>query len=158
MGADGRLGPKPWTQRQARTVFLRVPLEDWPQVKIGQKTEFRGKPGSVSGLKWVEPPTPVVAYSYSRMRGYDAAMMVLEDRFQEPLLAISEESLEREGHASMAHFRRYWMKREGKRFNPTSLVIAFRVRLWRPEDARRFADRLLERLYGDFLPEATPLP
>lgn len=134
-------------------MFLRVPLEDWPEVKIGHKTEFRGKPGSISGLKWVDPPTPVVAYAYSRMRGYDEALMVLEDRFQEPLLAISEESLAREGHESVAHFRRYWMRREGKLFNPTALVTAFRVRLWQVGDTRTFADRLLEKLYGDFLPE-----
>lgn len=156
MGADGSKGPKPWSQHQARTLFLRVPLDDWPAVKRGIKTEFRGQPGALSGLKFVDPPAPVVAYSYSRMRGYDSALMVLEDRMQEPLMAISEESLRREGHESVAHFRRYWMARERKRFNPMAEIVAYRIRPWLPDDVERFARRLLERLYGDHLPQTAP--
>lgn len=153
MAADGSKGPKPYEQRRASTVFVRVPTSDWVEVKSGHKTEFRGSPGAVSSLNWVETPTPVVAYRYSRAHGYDAALMVLEERWQEPLGAITPESLAREGHESFAHFRRYWIRREGKRFRPTREVVVYRIRRWAPEDARLFADRLLARLYGDFLPE-----
>lgn len=153
MGADGNAGPKPYTQRKASTVFLRVPAADWAAVQQGLKTEFRGQPGMVSGLKFVEPPTPVVAYSYSRTRGYDHQLMVLEERYQEPLMGITPEALAREGFPDLAHFRRYMMAREGKRFSPTLQVTAYIVRPFTAEDRPVHAERLLERLYGDFLPE-----
>lgn len=156
MGANGSRGPQPWDQHQIATHFLRVPVDDWPAVRGGFKTEFRGQPGNLSGLKWVEPPTPVVAYAYSRSRGYDAALMVLEERYQEPLLAITPEALAREGFPDIAHFRSYMVRREGKRFNPNAEVTAYRVRPWAEGDSRTFADRMLSRLYGAFLPD--PLP
>lgn len=150
MASDGSNGPKPWTQRQARTVFLRVPNRDWAAVKNGAKTEFRPASGQVSGLKWVELPTPVVAYTKS-VRGYASKLMVLEARWQERLAAISPESLRREGFQSLAEFRRYWMARERRRFRPEHIVTVFRVRPWTPVDREVFADALLERLYGEFL-------
>lgn len=152
MGADGSRGPKPYEQKQASTIFLRVPADDWLLVKQGRKTEFRGQPGMVSGLKFVEPPTPVVAYSYSRTRGYDAMLMVLEDRYTEPLMGITEEALAREGFPSLAHFRRYMMRREGRRFSPTLEVTAYIVRRFTEADIPHFSQRLLEHLYGAFLP------
>jgi hypothetical protein len=133
---------------------LRVPADDWLDIKLGFKTEFRGQPGNVSGLKWVDPPTPVVGWAYSKTRGYESALLVLEDRFQEELMAVSDESLAREGHESVAHFRSYMVRREGRRFRPMKMVTAYRVRPWKPDDERTFADRLLERLFGDFLPSS----
>ena len=152
MGADGSRGPKPYEQKQASTIFLRVPAADWAAVKQGRKTEFRGQPGMVSGLKWVEPPTPVVAYSYSRTRGYDQQLMVLEDRYTEPLMGITPEALAREGFPDVAHFRRYMMQREGKRFSPTLEVTAYVLRAFTEADVTTFSRRLLEHLYGAFLP------
>lgn len=79
--------------------------------------------------------------------------MVLTERFQEPLGAITEESLANEGFGSLAEFRRYWCDREKRRFTPTRMVVAYRVRPWIDGvDERRFADQLLERLYGPHLP------
>jgi hypothetical protein len=153
MASDGSNGPKPWKQRHASTVFLRVPTVDWIEVTRGMKTEFRGSPGAVSGLKFVEPPTPVVAYRVDRSHGYDAALMVLEDRWQEELGSISPESLEAEGFETFAEFRRYFVLRERRRFRLTRKVTVYRLRPWDPEaDPRRFADLLLDRLFGAFLP------
>lgn len=70
-------------------------------------------------------------------------------------MAISEESLQREGHPSVAHFRRYMMRREGRLYRPMKITTAYRVRPWQPEDARPFADALLTRLFGEFLPAPT---
>lgn len=151
MGSDGSQGPRPYKQRQARTTFLRVPNADWIAVKRGIKSEFRASPRACSALFSVEPPTPVVAYRQHPQHGYDAQLMVLQERWQEPLGAISEESLRREGFETMAEFRRYWMQRERKRFTPTRLVICYRVRPWQPEDDRAMATRLLDRLYGEWL-------
>lgn len=152
MGSDGSNGPKPYTQRQASTVFLRVPTADWVEVKRGMKTEFRGSPGAMSGLKFVETPTPVVAYRLRQPDDYDAALMVLEDRWQEPLGSINEESLRREGFETFAEFRRHIVNRERRKFRLTRMVTVYRVRPWQSVDRERFGDLLLERLYGAFLP------
>jgi hypothetical protein len=154
VASDGSRGPKPYTQHQASTAFLRVPAEDWPAVKGGFKTEFRAQPGKSSGAMFTDLPTPVVAWSYSRVSGHDAQLMILLDRFTEPLMAISPESLEREGHPSIAHFRRFIMRRERKRFDALKEATAYVLRPFEPGDLREQADRLLERLYGDFLPAA----
>lgn len=157
MAADDRHGPKPYDQKRVSTHFLRVPWFDWAAVKYGEKTEFRAASGAVSGLKWLETPTPVVAYSWHPTHGHEAQLMILEERFQEPLAAISEESLEREGFESFAHFRRYWCDREKRRFTPTRMVVAYRVRPFRWDgpmpDQTVFAERLFDRLYGEFKPE-----
>lgn len=154
MGANGSHGPQPYTQRHASTVFLRVPADEWVAVTRGAKTEFRASPNAVTQALNLEPPTPVVAYRHVRSRhpddAYDARLMMLEETWQEPLGAATEESLRREGHESFAHFRRYWMKRTRRRFAPTRMVRVFRVRPWREGDWQASAEILMERLYGDF--------
>lgn len=78
--------------------------------------------------------------------------MVLERTWQEPLGAISPESLAAEGFPDYAHFRRYWMRRTRKHFKPTRMVVAFRVRAWHGQaDAILFGSEILTRLYGEFL-------
>lgn len=153
MAADGSRGPKPWTQRRISTTFLRVPYGDWPAVKRGYKREFRAGSGNnqVPQLWGVTTPTLVVAYSIDNQHRHDGRLMVLEEMRQEPLGAISAESLEAEGFASLAEFRTYWMEREHRRFTPTRLVFAYRVRPVYPADLDAFGDAALEHLYGDFL-------
>lgn len=157
MGSDGSQGPRPYKQFRVSTTFLRVPSEDWVPVTRGAKSEFRASPRAVSRLWSVEPPTPVVAY---RVRGgaaggYDSKLMVLEDKWLEPLGAISQESLEAEGFQTLAEFRRYWMQRERRRFMPTRMVTVYKVRLWQPEDEREFAEMIFRRLYGKQLEQVT---
>jgi hypothetical protein len=159
MGASGSHGPKPYEQHQASTVFLRVPTSEWVPITRGAKTEFRASPRAVTQALNLKTPTPVVAYRVvpGRPKGqtHDAVLMMLEETWQEPLLAISEESLEREGHASVAHFRRYWMSRTGKRFTPTRMVRVFRVRPWQEGDWQASGELMMKRLYGEFR-EAKP--
>lgn len=154
MGADGSHGPRPFTQRQASTIFLRVPTREWVDITRGIKTEFRATPNAVTQVLNVEPPTPVVAYRVVRARGadssHDSKLMMLEETWQEPLMAISEESLRREGHPDFAHFRRYWMRRTRRRFTPTRIVRVFRVRPWAEGDWEAGAEMLMNRLYGEF--------
>lgn len=128
-----------------------MPVSDWPAVSRGKKTEFRANSGRVSGLLWVEPPTPVVVYTVHRTRGYQAKLMVLEARWQEELASISPESLAREGFETLEQFRRYWMTRERRRFKPLHIVTAYRVRPFTPDDRREFAAKLLDHLYGEWL-------
>lgn len=150
MAADGSQGPQPYTQRQARTLFLRVPHVDWVAVTRGVKREFRASPRAVSKLWDTEPPTPVVSYRLHPSHGYDARLMVLEDVWMEPLGAITPESLEAEGFSSLAEFRRYFCLREKTRFKPTRKITVYKVRPWAEPDRERFAERLFERLYGAF--------
>jgi hypothetical protein len=155
LAADGSKGPRPFAQRRQSTIFLRVPAVDWPAVQRGVKTEFRSQAGrnKTPQLWQVDPPTPVVAWSLVRGT-HTAQLMVLEDIWREPLGVISPESLQREGFASLAEFRRYWISREHRHFTPTREVFAYRLRPWLPEDHDVMGSRLLERLYGDFLPAA----
>lgn len=162
MASDGSAGPKPYDQKRASTIFLRVPWADWPAVRRGYKTEFRAASGAVSGLKWVDPPTPVVAYSFHKTFGHEAELMVLEERWQEPLAAISDESLRREGFSTLAEFRSYWCAREKRRFTPTRMIVAYRVRPFRwngedgvPDDPTVFSRQLFDHLYGAFTPPPT---
>lgn len=160
---DAGAGPKPYKQRKASTIFLRVPAYDWAAVRLGHKREFRAASGAVSGLKFVDPPTPVVAYTHAPNIGWESELMVLEERWQEPLAAISEESLEAEGFRDFAEFRSYWCARERRRFTPTRMVVAYRVRpfVWDTGpngDQTRFADKLFLHLYGEWTPEACWTP
>jgi hypothetical protein len=149
---DGSRGPRPFQQHHVSTTFLRVPVNDWPAVKRGYKSEFRAGTGknAVPQLWHLEPPCPVVAYCVRNGR-HDHELMVLEELWREPLGAISPESLQREGFSSLAEFRTYWIAREHQRFRPTRMVFCYRVREWRSDDERMLADRLLSHLYGDFL-------
>lgn len=154
MGSQGGNAPNPYTQHKASTLFLRVPAEDWPRVKIGEKTEFRTRPKESSRLLTIYTPTPVVAYMRDGMGRYDANLMVLEERRFEPLFQISQdaEAIAREGFSSYDEFRRYWRKRRKGVYRPLERVWAWRVRLWdRGEDDRRFGLDLLHRLYGAWL-------
>lgn len=146
-----RSSRRPWTQRQARTIFLRVPVADWAKVSRDRQREFRASPSAMPQLWDVQPPLPVVAYTISPQRGHESKLMVLTATWRERLEDISAESLQLEGHQSYAHFRRYWMKREKTKFMPTREVSVFQVRPWEPHDRERMGEKLLERLYGGFL-------
>jgi hypothetical protein len=152
VAADGSRGPRPFVQRRVSTTFLRVPIGDWPAVKRGYKTEFRNSVGknNVPRLFTILTPAPVIAYSIRNGR-YDAQLMWLEELWQEPLGAIGPQSLAREGFASLAEFRTYWMAREHKRFTPTRMVFAYRVRAFDGDDVDDAAARIFDHLYGEFL-------
>jgi hypothetical protein len=148
MGVNGN-GPKPYRQVKLRTIFLRVPTLDWASVKRGRKGEFRSASGNVTSLWNVQCPTPVVAYKKGAV-GYDSTLMVLEGTWREKLMEISPESLAAEGFRSFEDFRRYWMRRERRKFMPLVEVSVYRVRPWREDDRRQMGDAILERLYGEF--------
>lgn len=156
MPGDASRGPKPYRQVSMSTIFLRVPTVEWPAIKRGIKREFRTGLGHNKTPKlWdVKTPTPVVAYTVSQRGVYDQQLMVLEAAWQEPLGAISPESLAAEGFATLAEFRRHWMRRERKRFPATRQVFVCRLRPWAPDDRQRLGPMLLDRLYGAFLPDA----
>lgn len=145
--------PKPYTQRAAVTLFLRVPIMDWPRVKVGEKTAFRTVPGQrVARLHNTRLPTPVVAYSRSNFGESDRLLMVLEGHRVEPLFNAMEdpEAIAREGFPTHHHFRRYWRKRRGGVYRPMEIVHVWEVRLWQQSDYVDMGQELLGRLYGEF--------
>lgn len=143
---------KPLPQRQASTLFLRVPRIDWTRVKVGEKTEFRTRPREGSNLLNVNLPTPVVAYSQRPTGGYDTWLMVLLEKRYEPLFALASdpEGVAREGFDSYEEFRSYWRRRKRGRFKPMEHVYVWRVRNATPEDAEEFGPAIYHRLYGEY--------
>lgn len=106
----------------------------------------------VTQLWNIKCPTPVVAYKVSRMGDPESDLMILEATWREPLGAISEESLQREGFPSVAHFRRYWMDRQKQRFKPLLEVQVYRVRPFTTADRESMGLALLDKLYGEHMP------
>lgn len=152
MGSNGGNAPNPFTQRKASTRFLRVPIADWPAVKIGRKTEFRLATKRPSRINYT--PTPVVAYSLNGST-YDRELMVLEDVRRETLWQIKEqpESLAAEGFASYEDFRRYWLARH-RSFDPLSMVYVYVMSPFDPDfSPEALGARLVEHLYGEFMPD-----
>lgn len=150
--------PKPFEQRRASTIFLRVPSGDWPLVITGRRREFRAASGNAPQLWHVALPTLCVCYRKRRAAGdYDWRLMVLEDVRQERLGSITEEGLRLAGYdgarnEAFARFRREWVLREKRKFTPTRKVFVFRVRKVVDDDYGRMAQTLLTHLYGEFLP------
>lgn len=146
----------PYAQRRTSTRFLRVAGVDFIPVTRGLKREYRsghGK-GRQSMLFNASTPTPVVVYTIRPGGRYQHALMVLEAVRVEMLGAITEQSLRREGCATIDEFRRYWMAREHRRFTPTRKVLVHELRPWRAGDEEELGYALLEHLYREFLPEA----
>lgn len=146
--------PKPYMQRKASTLFLRVPVEDWPRVVIGEKTEFRTLPREGSVLHKAYLPTPVVAYCVRPVDQYVNKLMVLLERRIEPVFAISDDpaAIAREGFESYDEFRRYWRKRRKGAYRPMERVQVWRVRPYTEGDMTILGAQMFRRLYGDFLP------
>lgn len=139
-----------------KTLFLRVPIGEWPQISQGYKTELRvPSMGAVRSSYFT--PTPVVLYAPV---GFPAPrrekLAVLLEHRTERLLDVAEnpESLMRENQPSYDHFRAYWRNRTHRPYRPLQEVEVFRIGAWcdEPVEQRRLGLHLLRRLYGDFIP------
>lgn len=151
MGSPGA-APNPYTTRKVSTRFLRVPLIDWPSVKIGRKTEFRKFPHRSSTI-FPYTPTPVVGYA-ARGATYDHGMLVLEAMRTENLWDIkdNEESLRREGFDTYEEFRDYWKHRHNSRYRPLDPIVVYTVRpLNGITDQMILGELLYLHLYQDFV-------
>lgn len=159
MGAGGGDGPGGHTQRELKTLFLRAPADDWPALTQGLKTEFRAKPMGAF-MSTVGTPTPVVLYARAPGSGLERhKLMILVEHRTERLMDIAEQpdALIREGFPTYDHFRRYWRARTRRPYRALDVVQAFRLEPW----GAMYPDRisyelgrlLLERLYGDYLPD-----
>lgn len=134
--------------------WLRVPASEWLEVKHGVKNEFRNTMASVS-LSRIQKPTPVVTFTSAHNRfqqnEFDCRLMILEEAWREPLGAISQESLEREGFETLHDFKVHWTSKRRRRFNPLLPVYVYRVRHVEGDWKREWADHLFNRLYPEEL-------
>lgn len=136
----------------AYTQFLRIPLVDWPAVTQGRKTELRAVGRYATHSNRLKAPAPVVGYVRQRFRAdMEAALLVLEETWTEPLGAITAESLAREGFRDRREFRRYWNLRHRTGFKPLSIVNVYRLRPWREGDGEWLGGVLMDHLYGEWL-------
>lgn len=143
---------RPYRQATARTVFLRVPIAEWPKVRAGVKREFRASGGHQTQVWNLATPCAVVAYAVRHTGSHEARLMVLERTWREKLGAISPESLAAEGCRTLAEFKRAWAKREKRRFPPLREVQVYRVRpINLDDDVPELGAALFKRLYGDFM-------
>lgn len=146
--------PGDYPQRKLSTLFLRVPLVDWNEIRIGAKREFRmrAKPGLMNLAG--KCPTPIVAYSGNTDRGYGCKLMVLERQREERLVEIADnpESIELEGYPGYNEFKRYWRARHKGVYKPLQIVVVNTLRPWRDVNETALALKLMHRLYGEFLP------
>lgn len=128
---------------------VNVWREDWPKVHLGLKSELR-----FYGRSLIKAPRPIVLYSTHPDTGeLSTALAVLEAAWQEPLGAITAESLEREGYPDLDSFRRYIKRRYPQTgFRPLTVVQVYRVRLWRDSDVADQGEWALRQLYGELLP------
>lgn len=132
------------------TPFLRIPAQDWASVVHGAKTEFR-QPGGASTPSLTLRPAVVVGWCLRRHGPREHRLLVLEDCWREMLGAITPESLEAEGFGTLREFATYWRRRyQSAGYKPLSIVLAYKVRPFRPADFDDFAGGLFEHLYGAF--------
>jgi hypothetical protein len=136
----------------AYTQYLRIPLVDWPAISQGHKTEFRAVGRDSTHANLLQAPAPIVGWTRQRFRSdVERALLVLEETWTEPLMAITPDSLAREGFRSHREFRRYWNRRHRVGFKPLSTVNVYRLRPWREGDRDWLAALLMEHLYGEWL-------
>jgi hypothetical protein len=128
-----------------------VPHADWAAVKNGLKTEFRASANALT--RAVEVHVPALVVAWTRSQGvYESKLMVLEETFREPLMGMSAESLKREGFETFAQFRRYYVHRNRRLFEPMREVQAYRLRPYERGDLASVGLELVERLYQEHLP------
>lgn len=156
MGSHGGSAPNGFPQRQASTLFLRVPVDDWTRVKHGEISEFRTTPKDGARVTHANVPTIVCAYAkpYGAKGEIDAKVMMLVERREEPLFNIADDAdaLARAGYPDYATFRRIWRARHGGRYSPMAMCYVWRVRPFRQSDFHTEGLALLRHLYGLWLP------
>lgn len=135
----------------AKTLLIQPHATDWLPLKYGRKGEFRTTPRGGAFPDMIPCPTPAVLWRPVASR-LETIPVVLEEAWTEPLGAISEESLGREGYASLREFRARWVASRHAYFDATRKVCVWKVRLWGDGDGEAMGQRLLERLYGPYLP------
>lgn len=147
-----------WKPRRVSTRFIRIPARYWPDVIHGERREFR-----ILDKQATRPDNliaPCLVVGWREVGGeYDSRLMVLERIWREHVGAITQESLEAEGHFgadAFQSFRHEWVDRTHRPFNLMQEVWAVRLRPLAEGDITEFfrlAFLHLARLYDGHLPD-----
>lgn len=133
---------------QQRTVSarrLRVWWDDWSLVVTGAKRQYRA-PARFGLLNREQFPVPVLVYT-TRNRVRRAKLVVLEEQFEQPLMALSLADIHAEGFADISEFRAYWCQRHQRGVDPMGRVHVHVLRPLLPDDGQRLGEHLLDYLY-----------
>lgn len=150
----GESRARPWRRVETRTHLFWVPRRELAELRRGTRTEVRVRDKRRRPTNALVVPCPIVLYSWSEIRTEpDRALLVLERAWEEPMGAISPESVRAEGFETLKEYRRYWIEERGQFWRPLDVVRCYRFRI--PESLDELADMLLEQLYGEHL-EAIP--
>lgn len=154
-GANQKL--KLEVQGHVNTRSAYVDPIDWIAVISGEKTEWRLY-GNANFIEKMVFPSPIVVYSPSAadpMIPY-TALLTLEEMWREPIAAITDESLRREGFTAhddrrdnFADFRNYIAARyPNGGFRPIANVVCRRVHPMTADERTEFMERHWHHLYG----------
>lgn len=146
-------------RRTATTVSIRVPTDDWPQIANGRATEFRLGMANHDPLSQL--PAPMLAVLYRRARSGDAIdkrLMTFVGVRREKLGAITNDGLRALGYDGpqkemFKNFRRDWMLRARRRFEPLLPIVVVTVRAFEEGDIELAGSGLVRWLYSDALDE-----
>lgn len=137
---------------------LRIPRLDWARVVVGEKTEIRhaGRGATLAATLKERVPLPIIGWSVAKFGGNaQHELLVAEAAWVEPLGAITAESIANEGFASFQEFQAYWKERHiSVGFRPLHKVQVVKVRPWRDGDRDFFAAKIIEHIYGQWLPQS----
>lgn len=155
-GRSAEREPRDLLRRDTRNTRVHIPRVDFNDVRVGAKTEFRNYGKRM--YDHVEFPAPAIGYCAKpwwvpehRVENIDTVLLTLEESWCEPLGAITPESLEREGFATISDFRRYITERyPNGGYRPMASVIVYRVHPITPEDVEAFSKRMWTKMYGQF--------
>jgi hypothetical protein len=143
--------------RTVTTLTVRVAHGEWERIISGRATEFRAS-ASALAKQTVPLPSPMVIF-HRRREGApnEERLVLLVNKRVELLGAISEEGLVAAGFPgdrdqAFARFRRDWMLRERKRFDPLREVVAYTVEPFIEEYVPLAGEALIRHLYGPWLP------
>lgn len=127
---------------------------DWLDVISGRKTEYRlivpGGPGQPP-LQPPKYPGPLIIYTeHAAIPGeLETALVTIEGKWSEPVGAITEESLAREGFASMSDYRRYMAARYPTLgYAPRMRCMVRRVHPMTDEERGEFQQWIWDKLFG----------
>jgi hypothetical protein len=143
--------------RTVTMVTVRVSNGEWPRVISGAATEFRAA-ATVPARARQPLPTPAIIFRRRREGAADEERLVLlREKRVEALGAITPEGLAAAGFpgerdVAFAQFRRDWILRERKRFDPLREVVVYTVEPFKPEHVAESGASLIRHLYGAWLP------
>lgn len=146
-------------RRTATTVSIRVPTDDWPQIANGRATEFRLGMANYEPLSQLPTPMLAVLYRRDRVSGIrDRRLMTFVGVRREKLGAITNDGLRALGYAGpqkemFKNFRRDWMLRARRRFEPLLPIVVVSVRAFEEGDIAQAGSGLVRWLYAEALDE-----